>query len=177
MQLASKIPDMSVQLWSSALLRGKLGTGLVPKKSGRAPIATSWGLSMGMYANASPRRQTKWKTAWVYKIPLEVQGGSASYWSAALALLSDIPVVFLGWAVRCLGWEGPVKLQHPPVTGARQQLGFSCCCWMTVYDINSWTGDPLERAPLHPPVASILLLLCFSLPAVPIVVNIWLSFT
>lgn len=25
MQLASKIPDMSVQLWSSALLRGKLG--------------------------------------------------------------------------------------------------------------------------------------------------------
>lgn len=26
MQLASKIPDMSVQLWSSALLRGKSGT-------------------------------------------------------------------------------------------------------------------------------------------------------
>lgn len=25
MQLASKIPDMSVQLWSSALLRGELG--------------------------------------------------------------------------------------------------------------------------------------------------------
>lgn len=59
MQLASKIPDMSVQLWSSALLRGKLGTGLVLKKSGREPIAASWELSMGMYANASPRRQTK----------------------------------------------------------------------------------------------------------------------
>lgn len=26
MQLASKIPDMSVQLWSSALLRGEYGS-------------------------------------------------------------------------------------------------------------------------------------------------------
>lgn len=43
MQLASKIPDMSVQLWSSALLRGKLGKGLVLKKSSKEPIAANWG--------------------------------------------------------------------------------------------------------------------------------------
>lgn len=38
MQLASKIPDMSVQLWSSALLRGKGGKRLVLKMSGKEPL-------------------------------------------------------------------------------------------------------------------------------------------
>lgn len=38
MQLASKIPDMSVQLWSSALLRGKGGKCLVLKMSGKEPL-------------------------------------------------------------------------------------------------------------------------------------------
>lgn len=31
MQLASKIPDMSVQLWSSALLRGECGSWPFPE--------------------------------------------------------------------------------------------------------------------------------------------------
>lgn len=53
MQLASKIPDMSVQLWSSALLRGKLGKGLVLKISGKEPVATNWWFTMGMCANSS----------------------------------------------------------------------------------------------------------------------------
>lgn len=36
MQLASKIPDMSVQLWSSALLRGKVGEGLNSKRAAKS---------------------------------------------------------------------------------------------------------------------------------------------
>jgi len=57
MQLASKIPDMSVQLWSSALLRGKLGEGPALTKSGQERAAAAWGWRMGMCAHASTRRE------------------------------------------------------------------------------------------------------------------------
>lgn len=60
MQLASKIPDMSVQLWSSALLRGKLGKGLVLKISGKEPFATNYCSVWGCRLMPALTEDTKW---------------------------------------------------------------------------------------------------------------------
>ena len=54
MQLASKIPDMSVQLWSSALLRGEAEVRRSTQSGSDSPGPP--GLVLGICLGSEPRR-------------------------------------------------------------------------------------------------------------------------
>lgn len=129
MQLASKIPDMSVQLWSSALLRGKLGKGLVLKISGKEPFATNYCSVWGCMLTPALTEDTKWcldlqnteRSARSFLLffellifsPISILFGAALMYSGRFSL----------WAVRLLGGE-VLQSSCVAVSGVGQQAGF-----------------------------------------------------
>lgn len=111
--------------------------------------------------------------AWICEILIEVQEAFCSSWvidlqpqqhavwcSAGAAVTYSSR--FLLWAVRLLGREA-LQSSCVAVSGVAQQAGFPCCGCVAACNIETWSGDCLEKVSHSRPcsVHSAAAVLCF----------------